>query len=327
MAPEVTFNRTAVIHPCYEVDMYDAPSKTRSSGCVLLNIFLCLLSVIIICGNLLIIITVVYFKQLHTPTNYLILSLAVADLLVGVLLFPLSIEFTLSYCVYQEEVICKVRNSIDVTLSTASILHLCCISIDRYHAVCKPLTYRTTLTVQAVAVMILLSWTLSLLVAAGFVVAEFNYAKCGEECYVDILIANIVGVICSFYIPVIIMICIYAKIFLVAQNQARSIQNTNYPSRTPGANVSKMERKATKTLTIVMGVFLICWTPFCIYISVQLFNQVPIAVGEGLTWLALSNSMLNPFIYAFFYSWFQSAFKILILGKVFQSNFSRTRLN
>ncbi|XP_061842795.2 trace amine-associated receptor 1-like [Nerophis lumbriciformis] len=327
MAPEVTFNRTAAIHPCYEVDMYDAPSKTGSSGCVLLDIFLCLISVIITCGNLLIIISVVYFKQLHTPTNYLILSLAVADLLVGVLLFPLSIEFTLSYCVYQEEVICKVRSSVDVTLSTASILHLCCISIDRYHAVCKPLTYRTTLTVQVVAVMILLSWTLSLLVAVGFVVAEFNYAKCGEECYVDILTANILGVICSFYIPVIIMICIYAKIFLVAQNQARSIQNTNYLSRTPGANVSKMERKATKTLTIVMSVFLICWTPFFIYICVQLLKQVPMAVGEGLTWLALSNSMLNPFIYAFFYSWFQSAFKILILGKVFQGNFSRTRLN
>ncbi|XP_054617369.1 trace amine-associated receptor 1-like [Dunckerocampus dactyliophorus] len=329
MAPEVVVNRT-VIHPCYELDhLYYVPSKSHSLQCVLLNIFLCLLSIIIICGNLLIIISVVYFKQLHTPTNYLILSLAVADLLVGVLVFPLSIEFTVTYCAYQEELLCKVRSSVDVTLSTASILHLCCISIDRYHAVCKPLTYRTTITVHVVVFMILVSWSLSVLVAIGFLVAELNYAKCGRKCYIDVLIANIVGLICSFYLPVIIMICIYVKIFLVAQKQARSIQNTSYHSRTTGAAVSKMERKATKTLTIVMGVFLICWSPFFLYFFVQLLNQVlvPIAVVETLNWLALSNSMLNPFIYAFFYSWFQSAFKMIILGKVFQGNLSGTRLH
>ncbi|XP_054617360.1 trace amine-associated receptor 1-like [Dunckerocampus dactyliophorus] len=330
MAPEVVVNQTHMIHPCYELDhLYYVPSKSHSLQCILLNIFLCLLCVIIICGNLLIIISVVYFKQLHTPTNYLILSLAVADLLVGVLVFPLSIEFTIPYCVYQEELLCKVRSSVDVTLSTASILHLCCISIDRYHAVCKPLTYRTTITVHVAVFMILVSWSLSVLVAIGFLVAELNYAKCGEECYMDVLTANILGVICSFYLPASVMICIYVKIFLVAQKQARSIQNTSYQSRTTGAAVSKMERKATKTLTIVMGVFLICWSPLFLYIFVQLLNQVlvPIAVVETLNWLSLSNSMLNPFIYAFFYSWFQSAFKMIILGKVFQGKSSHTRLH
>ncbi|XP_054617361.1 trace amine-associated receptor 1-like [Dunckerocampus dactyliophorus] len=330
MAPEVVVNRTHMIHPCYELDhLYYVPSKTHSLQCVLLNIFLCLLSIIIICGNLLIIISVVYFKQLHTPTNYLILSLAVADLLVGVLGFPLSIEFTVTFCVYQEELLCKVRSSVDITLSIASILHLCCISIDRYHAVCKPLTYRTTITVHVAVFMILVSWSLPLLVAIGFVVTQLNYAKCGGKCYSDVLIASILGLICSFYLPVIIMICIYVKIFLVAQKQARSIQNTSYQSRTTGAAVSKMERKATKTLTIVMGVFLICWSPFFLYTCIYVGNQalIPIAVVEGLTWLALSNSMLNPFIYAFFYSWFQSAFKMIVSGKIFQGDFSSTRLH
>nr|XP_057928353.1 trace amine-associated receptor 1-like [Doryrhamphus excisus]XP_057928364.1 trace amine-associated receptor 1-like [Doryrhamphus excisus] len=330
MASEVVVNGTDVIHPCYEFHhLYYVLSKTHSLQCVLLNIFLSLLSIIIICGNLLIIISVLYFKQLHTPTNYLILSLAVADLFVGVLVFPLSIEFTVTYCVYEEELLCKVRSSIDVTLSTASILHLCCISIDRYYAVCKPLMYRTTITVHVVGVMILMSWCLSILVAIGFLVAELNYAKCGEECYIDVLIANVAGLICSFYFPVSIMLCIYVKIFLVAQKQARSIENANHQSRTPRATVSKMERKATKTLSIVMGVFLICWSPFFLYFLVQILNQVlvPIAVVETLNWLALTNSMLNPFIYAFFYSWFQSAFKMIILGKLFRENFSRTGLH
>ncbi|XP_054617366.1 trace amine-associated receptor 1-like [Dunckerocampus dactyliophorus] len=330
MAPEVVVNQTHMIHPCYELNHLNyVPSKTHSLQCVLLKIFLCLLSIIIICGNLLIIISVVYFKQLHTPTNYLILSLAVADLLVGVLVFPLTIEFTVTYCAYQEELLCKVRSSVDVTLSIASILHLCCISIDRYHAVCKPLTYRTTITVHVVVFMILMSWCLSVVFTIAFVITDLNYAKCGRKCYIDVLIATILGFICSFYLPVSVMICIYVKIFLVAQKQARSIQNTSYQSRMPRAAVSKMERKATKTLTIVMGVFLICWSPYFLYTCVYLGKQalIPIAASEGLTWLALSNSMLNPFIYAFFYSWFQSAFKMIVSGKIFQGDFSSTRLH
>nr|XP_057928376.1 trace amine-associated receptor 1-like [Doryrhamphus excisus] len=330
MASEVVVNGTDVIHPCYEFHhLYYVLSKTHSLQCVLLNIFLSLLSIIIICGNLLIIISVLYFKQLHTPTNYLILSLAVADLLVGVSGFPLSIEFSVTYCVYQKELLCQIRNIIDITLSTASILHLCCISIDRYYAVCKPLMYRSIITDRVVGVMISMSWSLSGLVAVRFVVTRINYAKCGEKCYNDILIASVLGLICSFYLPVIIMLCIYVKIFLVAQKQARSIENANHQSRMLRATVSKMERKATKTLSIVVGFFLICWSPFFLYSCIRLGNRtlIPIAFFEGLTWLALTNSMFNPFIYAFFYSWFQSAFKMIITGKIFQGDFSHIKLH
>ncbi|XP_054618574.1 trace amine-associated receptor 1-like [Dunckerocampus dactyliophorus] len=317
MAPEGKDNSTEVVISC----------KPYFS-CVLLRIFPYLVCVIIICGNLLIIISVIYFKQLHTPTNYLILSLAVSDLLVGVFVIPISTEFTQDYCMIHGSLICIVKNCTQVTLGTASVLNLMCISLDRYHAVCKPLTYKTTMTVHVAVVMILLSWSFSFLLSIGFVVAELNYAKCGEKCYNDVFIVNVCGPIFTFYLPAIVMLCIYGRIFLVAQKQARSIQNTIYRSRTPGATISKMERKATKTLAIVMSTFLICCSPFFIFWMLFFTNQVPLqfAVFDVLTWLVMSNSMLNPFIYAFFYSWYRSAFKILTSGKIFQGDFSRTRL-
>ncbi|XP_037607471.1 trace amine-associated receptor 8b-like [Sebastes umbrosus] len=280
MASEFTVNHINVndIHPCYEVHNGSYILKgTPSTICVLLFIFFGSLSVVTICGNLLVIISIIYFKQLHTATNSLILSLAVADLLVGLVVFPFSMVFSLSSCLYYEDLFCKVRGNFDVTLSTASILNLCCISIDRYYAVCQPLNYRTKINVNVVVVMILVSWSVSVLVAIGCSIPGLSNEKCEENCFIDVLLANILGLIFSFYLPVIIMLCIYLKI--------------------------------------------LCFT-------FQLLNHVSVFVPlfETLNWFTLSNSMLNPFIYAFFYSWFRSAFRMIISGKIFQGDFTHTKL-
>ncbi|XP_015253584.1 PREDICTED: trace amine-associated receptor 1-like [Cyprinodon variegatus] len=296
--------------------------RTSSTICTSLYIFLGLLSVITVLGNILVIISIIYFKQLHTPSNYLIVSLAVTDLLVGVVVFPLSVSFSLSSCLHYRSLFCKIRDSFDVILSSTSILNLCCISVDRYYAVCQPLTYRSKINNSVVLVMIFISWGVSVLVAIGFVIAELNQDKCQDNCFSDAVLEKILAPVISFYLPVIIMLYIYLRIFLVAQKQARSIQITSKS----GESASNTEKKATKTLAIVMGVFLMCWFPFFLCFSFQLLGGVSVMVYESLNWLALSNSMLNPFIYAFFYSWFRSAFKIIISGRIFQGNLPDTKL-
>ncbi|KAM7395020.1 hypothetical protein PAMA_006661 [Pampus argenteus] len=332
MEPESTDKGTYVVngmHPCYESDNTSYIfASDPSIICVLLYIFLGSLSVVTICGNLLVIISIIYFKQLHIPTNYLIVSLAVADLLVGVLVFPFSMAFTVTSCWYYEGLFCKVRGSFDVTLSTASILNLCCISIDRYYAVCQPLSYKSKINNRVIGIMIFVSWSVSALIGIGIIIAGFNQGKCEESCLTDALISTTLACIFSFYIPVIIMLCIYLKIFLVAQRQARSIQSTTCQNTKSGATVSKMERKATKTLAIVMGVFILCWTPYflCMIFQPLTYDLTPIAVIETLNWLTLSNSMLNPFIYAFFYSWFRSALRIIISGKIFRGDYANSKL-
>ncbi|XP_061602951.1 trace amine-associated receptor 1-like [Cololabis saira] len=306
------------IHPCYELhDGFYIFTSSPSIACVLLNVFLGSMSVGTICGNLLVIISIIYFKQLQTPTNYLVLSLAVTDLLVGVLVFPFSMAVTVSSCLYHEDLFCKIRDSFDVTLCTSSILSLCFISIDRYYAVCQPLTYRTRINTRVTLIMIVVSWSVSVAIGIGIIVAGFSQGTCEEACSADLLVANTMGPVFSFYLPAVIMLCIYLKIFLVAQKQVNSIHNAN-----SGATVSKMERKATKTLAIVMGVFLLCLSPYfiCVVFQPLAHDPAPVPVIESLNWLALSNSMLNPLIYAFFYSWFRSAFKMIISGKIFQDS-------
>ncbi|XP_074472542.1 trace amine-associated receptor 1-like [Sebastes fasciatus] len=303
-------------------------SAVNRSICVLVYIFLGLISVATIFGNHLVIISIMYFRQLHSPTNYLIFSLAVADLLVGVLVCPVSMAFTLTTCLYHEYVLCIIRVSFDITLCTSSILHLCCISIDRYCAVCQPLTYRTKINFHVTVIMFLVSWGISVLIGICITIAGFTQGTCEEMCSVDVIIANTMGPFLSFYLPAIIMLCIYLKIFLVAKKQVSNIQNTTCQSTKSGATASKMERKASKTLAIVMGVFLLCLTPYflCLVFQPLFYNPPPVPVIETLIWLALSNSMQNPFIYAFFYSWFRSAFRMIISGKIFQGDFANSKL-
>ncbi|XP_026197588.1 trace amine-associated receptor 1-like [Anabas testudineus] len=311
------------IHPCYKTDVSYVLSSNPSTLCVLFHIFLDSLSVVTVCGNLLVIISIVYFKQLHTPTNYLVLSLSVADLLVGVLVFPLTMEFSITFCLYYKHVFCRVRGTFDVTLCTSSILNLCCISIDRYYAVCQPLTYKTKINNHVVVMMIVVSWGIAVIIGLSFMILGLNHEKCANSCFIDAVLLNIMGLIFSFYLPVLLMLCVYLKIFLVAQRQARSIQSTKI-----GATVSKMERKATKTLATVMGIFLMCWLPFFLCTTTLSFSQVylPLPFIELLNWLALSNSTLNPFIYALFYSWFRSAFRMIISGKIIQGDFTNSKL-
>uniref|UniRef100_A0A8C5DIH5 Trace amine associated receptor 1 n=1 Tax=Gouania willdenowi TaxID=441366 RepID=A0A8C5DIH5_GOUWI len=317
------------IHPCFE-----------SSACIMaitpstIRLFLYMfvgssVSFLTIGGNLLVITSIIYFKQLHTPTNYLILSLAVADLLVGALVILFNMALTVKSCIYFGDLVCKMRRSCDITLMTTSILNLCCISIDRYYAVCKPLLYRSKMNECVVAIMILLSWSFSALSGFSIMFVGFRDIVCNGRCFIfHIPNSNIVGSMLSFYLPVIVMLSIYLRIFFVAQQQARRILDISRQTTQCVDNVSKMEKKATKTLAIVMGVFLFCWTPFFLSIT---FNPVinyavPLSVTETFVWLGWSNSMLNPLVYGFFYSWFRKAFKIIVTGKIFIGNFTNTKL-
>uniref|UniRef100_A0A671KPM0 G-protein coupled receptors family 1 profile domain-containing protein n=1 Tax=Sinocyclocheilus anshuiensis TaxID=1608454 RepID=A0A671KPM0_9TELE len=129
--------------------------------CIVLYIFISLASVLTVFLNLLVIISISHFKQLHTPTNLLILSLAVADLLVGLIVIPLMGIRYIETCWYFGETFCSLFPFILYTVVSASLGNLVFISIDRYIAVKDPLQYSTRVTTNKAVFCIILNWLCS----------------------------------------------------------------------------------------------------------------------------------------------------------------------
>ncbi|XP_006013067.1 trace amine-associated receptor 13c-like [Latimeria chalumnae] len=327
---------------CFEHVNESCIKTARSIGVkTTLYLVLVLTMLITVSGNLMVIISISHFKQLHTPNNMLVHSLAVADFLLGLSVFPFSMLRTIETCWYFGELFCKLHSSVDMLLCTASIFHLCFIAVDRYYAVCHPLHYTTKITIPVAWMLIAAGWLLPGIYTFGLMYTGANdeglkdfvaSISCVGGCF--LLFNKLWGLLDAliFYVPYFIMTGLYARIFSVARRQLRKIQNTEgkcNPMEEKRTKATRSrEQKAAKTLAIVMGVFLFCWVPYFTDTMVDAYINfaTPTIVFETLIWLGYFNSAFNPLIYAFFYPWFRKAFKVIITGKIFSPNSSIIQL-
>ncbi|XP_066534035.1 trace amine-associated receptor 4-like [Hoplias malabaricus] len=292
---------------------------------VSIYIFMLVAILMTVFGNMLVMISISHFRQLHSPTNLIILSLAVVDCLLGCLVMPFSMVRWVEGCWFLGDIFCQIHSGLDMTLSIASILHHCLVSIDRYMAICEPLSYKLKVTNGTVSVWIAMAWMFSFMFSFGIVLSKVNISGLDENmqnsCMGNCALFfnkewGVIAPLINFYIPGTIMSCLYLKIFHVARKQARIISNS--VDRVISGDKKQMsdqrERKAAKTLGIVMGVFLLCWLPFFLATVIYPFLDfsTPINIFDALVWFGYFNSMFNSLIYGFFYPNFQKAFRIII---------------
>ncbi|XP_073673257.1 trace amine-associated receptor 4-like [Garra rufa] len=295
---------------------------------VAMYVFIVLMVLTTVFGNLLIIISISHFKQLQSPTHLIVRSLAASDCLLGSLVMPYSMVRSVEGCWYLGDVVCKVHSSLDMSFSISSILHLSLISVDRYWAICDPLRYRIRVTNNTVTVFTTLIWLFSFLYSFSIVFSGVN--KMGLESFIMqvycvgscVLFFNKQwGIICpilTFFLPGMIMSSLYLKIFHVAQKHAK-VMSERFTGGMKSQSSAHRERKAAKTLAIVMGVFLFCWLPIFVAALIDSYLNfvTPGVVFDALVWFGYLNSTCNPLIYGFFYPCFQKAFKILISSCIY----------
>lgn len=152
------FNDTFVNDVGVDLDASVVPIVLK--GIVLISII-----VLAVFSNLLVVISVVRCHKLRHINNYFLVSLAVADLLVAIfaMTFNATVELTGKWNFGYR--ICDLWNSLDTHFCTVSTLHLCCIAVDRYYAIVRPLKYTSYMTVKVAACMIGVAWTAPTLIS------------------------------------------------------------------------------------------------------------------------------------------------------------------
>ncbi|XP_029968081.1 trace amine-associated receptor 13c-like [Salarias fasciatus] len=284
---------------------------------MLIYITLSSISVLTVVLNLLVIISISHFKKLHTPTNLLLLSLAVSDFFVGI--FMVFQIFQIEGCWFLGDLMCSVYFVLDYIVTSASIGTMVLISIDRYVAICYPLLYPTKVTQTRVKICVSVCWVACVLchclILKDNVEQPGRYNTCLGECVVVIeYYAGIADVFISFIGPVTVIVILYVRIFVVAVSQARAMRSHIKDVTLQGSiriTVKKSELKAARTLGVVIVVFLLCICPyFCVTLSGDDATVSASSVAFVLC-LVFVNSCLNPLIYAFFYPWFRNCMKMI----------------
>ncbi|XP_060939169.1 5-hydroxytryptamine receptor 1D [Limanda limanda] len=342
---------------------------------VSLSALLALVTLATVLSNAFVIATIFLTRKLHTPANFLIGSLAVTDMLVSILVMPISIVYTVSKTWALGQIVCDIWLSSDITFCTASILHLCVIALDRYWAITDALEYTKRRTMRRAAVMVGVVWVIS--ISISMPPLFWRQSKAHEElteCMVntDQISYTLYSTFGAFYIPTALLIILYGQIYVAARSRifktpsssgkrfttaqliqtsagsslcslnSASHQEAHLHSDSPGGggggggsplimNMVKVkladsvverkrlcaarERKATKTLGIILGAFIVCWLPFFVGTLVLAickncwFDPV---LFDIFTWLGYLNSLINPVIYTVFNDEFKQAFQKLM---------------
>ncbi|KAM4560713.1 trace amine-associated receptor 13c-like [Fundulus diaphanus] len=317
---------------CYP-HLYNNSCKKPSSPWtefVLVWIILSLISLITVALNLLVIISVSHFRQLHTPTNILLLSLAVSDLLVGFIPMPGEIYQSIS-CWFLGDNICFIYNYLCFIITTASVGDMVLISIDRYVAICDPLHYQTRVTEKRVKIFVCLCWLWSVLCCILFIKDDLIQAGKNNSCYgkcvtaVD-LISGTIGLVLHFIAPVITIIVLYMRVFVVAVSQARAMRSQVTAVKlqlSVKTTANKSELKAARTLGVLVSLFLITFCPsYCVYLAgIESFSAFSVFAVDFLFYF---NSCLNPMIYALFYPWFRKTAKIIVTLQILKPGSCKT---
>jgi 5-hydroxytryptamine receptor 7 len=307
----------------------DGTPKQINVQTILISIILLAVILGTIIGNILVCVAVCLVRKLRRPCNYLLVSLAVSDLCVAVLVMPTALMYEVLNEWRFGTFFCDVWVSFDVLSCTASILNLCAISVDRFWAITKPLEYGVKRTPRRMMMCVVLVWLGAACISLPplLILGNEHQIDGRPACLVCQNFGyQIYATFGSFYLPLAVMLFVYYQIFRAARRivmdekraqtrlegalnggpQQTTTTTQEKPINAIGSPHQKKlrfqlakERKASTTLGIIMSAFTVCWLPFFILALVKpITGEEYHTLSSIFLWLGYANSLLNPIIYA-----------------------------
>ncbi|XP_043493783.1 octopamine receptor Oamb-like isoform X1 [Polistes fuscatus] len=241
-------------------------------------ITLAIVNVMVVLGNVLVILAVYYTSKLRNVTNMFIVSLAVADLLVGLAVLPFSATWEVFKVWIFGDLWCSVWLAVDVWMCTASILNLCAISLDRYLAVTRPVCYPQLMSPKRAKLLVATVWVLSFVICFPPLVGwkdkrshpthNVTFTQNGPFNTTTIIVpvkpcpwicelTNDAGYVVysalgSFYIPMLVMLFFYWRIYNAAVSTTKAINQGFRTTKNPKMLGSRFDEQRL-TLRIHRG--------------------------------------------------------------------------
>ncbi|XP_016304872.1 5-hydroxytryptamine receptor 2A-like [Sinocyclocheilus anshuiensis] len=314
-----------------------------------------LVIIITVTGNILVIMAVSLERKLQNATNYFLRSLAITDMLLGILVMPVAMVTILyGYTWPLPWALCPIWIYLDVLFSTASIMHLCAISLDRYIAIRNPFHHSRSNSLTRARVKITAAWTISVVISMPVpVLGLHDHTKVfrNESCQLTDNNFVLIGSFVAFFIPLIIMVVTYILTISALQSEAtlyldqlivrpkwsstigllprgslsserlfsRSSLCRDGDSRGSGRRSMQSisnEQKASKVLGVVFLLFVIMWCPFFVT------NVMAVVCGSACD-EDLVGGLMNVFVWVGYLSSAVNPFIYTLFNKTYRAAFAR----
>lgn len=275
----------------------------RKTWQIWIETFLCvLLGILIVIGNSATLKIVCFNPSLRTVPNYLIVSLALADLGLGFFTGILCPGVLITSSWPYSEGTCQFNAISALTFSWASILNLTLMGINRYFRIVKQNKYRVFFTPKRTFVYISIVWTLSLVGTILYIPLGFKYVFHPGKFFCFISIEDyryLVGTVtCFIFLPANVIAFCYINVYRVIKKHNDSMA-VNWQTCS-SQNLNSHEIKVTRTLFVIVIMFLLCWMPVFIMDSIDIIRKRYSLPREAYVFYSFSvalSSLVNPLVY------------------------------
>ncbi|CAH3147993.1 unnamed protein product, partial [Porites lobata] len=259
----------------------------------------CILALMIVFGNSLVIGAFQVNPRLRTASNMLLISLATADILIGTITVPLYVYISVT----NDHQLHTVYLIFDIICGVSSVLNLTAISLERCYALIYPIKHRI-ISKRSLLAVIFGVWVLA------------SFAGSMVEFPLQTGVKGLIITVTFLFVPLIVILAAYGKIFRIARAHAHG----------RGTSSFKKDLRIAKTVAVVTGLFIICWTPFfginfavglCSSSSIgcEVLTKIPLTfIVRIIKWLQYGNSVCNPIVYGLRNREFRQTFRKILLG-------------
>ena len=268
-----------------------------------------IISLLTVFGNSLTITAVVTTRYLQQKRNVLIVSLAVADLLVGLCGIVLAI-MRLTYLKGGNGIV--IHGLLHSLLGRASNMHLCIMAVERYIAISYPLHFHILVTPRRLAVSILFIWVCTFAVTLTSLIWHFSSQEPSYQSPSPLILYRISVNFCLYLVIGCSILVLYLKILSVVRRQAQATA--------AGTNVREIGSnriKGTKLILFVIMAYLVTGAPY--FITVWLYIYFPsyalLIASTCTSFISRLNSIINTLLYAYVSSEFRRAYRRLLCMK------------